>query len=123
MANVAHLVRASGCGSEGSGFDPRHSPQNKIRSLDLILFWGDAKIEPAGGFSIENPCSGVREAQCSKISLLILQASGNREARQLRVDRLTAIYNRDLATNFIVADPRRVPFCANIRICIKAQTV
>ena len=30
MANVAHLVRASGCGSEGSGFDPHHSPQEII---------------------------------------------------------------------------------------------
>ena len=29
VANVAHLVRASGCGSEGSGFDPHHSPQIK----------------------------------------------------------------------------------------------
>ena len=27
MANVAQLVRASGCGSEGRGFDPLHSPQ------------------------------------------------------------------------------------------------
>ena len=62
MANVAHLVRASGCGSEGSGFDPRHSPQNKIRPSGLILFWVDVEIEPAGGFSIENPRSGVREA-------------------------------------------------------------
>ena len=26
MANVAQLVRASGCGSEGRGFDPHHSP-------------------------------------------------------------------------------------------------
>lgn len=32
MANVAHLVRASGCGSEGRGFDPLHSPQVKSRS-------------------------------------------------------------------------------------------
>lgn len=29
MATVAHLVRASGCGSEGSGFDPHQSPQDK----------------------------------------------------------------------------------------------
>lgn len=29
MANVAQLVRASGCGSEGRGFDPHHSPQDK----------------------------------------------------------------------------------------------
>ena len=29
MANVAHLVRAPGCGSGGSGFNPRHSPQIK----------------------------------------------------------------------------------------------
>ncbi len=29
MANVAHLVRASGCGYEGSGFDPHHSPHKE----------------------------------------------------------------------------------------------
>lgn len=27
MANVAQLVRASGCGSEGRGFETHHSPQ------------------------------------------------------------------------------------------------
>ena len=27
MANVAQLVRASGCGSEGRGFKTHHSPQ------------------------------------------------------------------------------------------------
>lgn len=27
MADVAHLVRATGCGSVGRGFDPLHSPQ------------------------------------------------------------------------------------------------
>ncbi len=39
MANVAHLVRASGCGSEGRGFDPLHSPQIKIWSYDHIFIW------------------------------------------------------------------------------------
>ena len=34
MANVAHLVRASGCGSEGRGFDPLHSPQRKSSSFE-----------------------------------------------------------------------------------------
>ncbi len=29
MATVAHLVRASGCGSEGRGFDPLQSPHTK----------------------------------------------------------------------------------------------
>ena len=39
MANVAHLVRASGCGSEGRGFDPLHSPQiNKIAFRLSYLF-------------------------------------------------------------------------------------
>ena len=28
MANVAQLVRASGCGSEGRRFDPGHSPHH-----------------------------------------------------------------------------------------------
>ena len=28
-ADVAQLVRASGCGSEGRGFDSHHSPQIK----------------------------------------------------------------------------------------------
>ncbi len=42
MANVAHLVRASGCGSEGSGFDPHHSPQNiKIR-LNAWFYYFEA---------------------------------------------------------------------------------
>jgi hypothetical protein len=27
MAGVAQLVRASGCGPEGRGFKPHHSPQ------------------------------------------------------------------------------------------------
>jgi fructose-1,6-bisphosphatase/inositol monophosphatase family enzyme len=42
LANVAHLVRASGCGSEGSGFNPHHSPQDIIKdffgSLFVLLF-------------------------------------------------------------------------------------
>jgi hypothetical protein len=44
MANVAHLVRAPGCGSGGRGFNPLHSPQVLIifkrllnRSLFVIL--------------------------------------------------------------------------------------
>ena len=37
VANVAHLVRASGCGSEGSGFDPHRSPQINTISLVLIV--------------------------------------------------------------------------------------
>ena len=40
MANVAHLVRASGCGSEGRGFDPLHSPQiNKEGFMPSLLIW------------------------------------------------------------------------------------
>ena len=42
MANVAHLVRASGCGSEGSGFDPRHSPQ--INKIAFRLFYFGLKF-------------------------------------------------------------------------------
>lgn len=34
MAGLAQLVRASGCGSEGRGFDPHSSPQTLI--LDLL---------------------------------------------------------------------------------------
>ena len=34
VANVAHLVRASGCGSEGRGFDPLHSPHRKNSSFE-----------------------------------------------------------------------------------------
>ena len=30
MAIVAQLVRASGCGPEGRGFEPHRSPQNTI---------------------------------------------------------------------------------------------
>lgn len=32
MVNVAQLVRASGCGPEGRGFEPHHSPHIYIRS-------------------------------------------------------------------------------------------
>ncbi len=39
MANVAHLVRASGCGSEGSGFNPHHSPQIKNPSPLTEIFY------------------------------------------------------------------------------------
>jgi len=31
MAGVAQLVRASGCGSEGRGFDPRRLPQSNYQ--------------------------------------------------------------------------------------------
>ena len=40
MADVAQLVRASGCGSEGRGFNSHHSPQNKYEGiLPSYLFW------------------------------------------------------------------------------------
>ena len=31
MVGVAQMVRASDCGSEGCGFDPRHSPLLPLR--------------------------------------------------------------------------------------------
>ena len=38
MADVAQLVRASGCGSEGRGFDSRRLPQAKnINQMDIII--------------------------------------------------------------------------------------
>lgn len=37
MANVAQLVRASGCGSEGRGFKSHHSPQD-LRPTGRFLF-------------------------------------------------------------------------------------
>ena len=48
MASVAQLVRASGCGSEGRGFDPHHSPQDKILvHIDFMRFMCyDYKIGP-----------------------------------------------------------------------------
>ena len=40
MANLAQLVRASGCGSEGRGFDPHSSPQDKKLTLVVgFLLW------------------------------------------------------------------------------------
>ena len=49
MANVAQLVTASGCGSEGRGFDPHHSPQIKyiqlltnLNSCDTIEVWASS---------------------------------------------------------------------------------
>lgn len=44
MANVAHLVRASGCGSEGSGFDPHHSPQNNKTKLYVWFYYSKVII-------------------------------------------------------------------------------
>ena len=39
MADVAHLVRAPGCGSGGSGFNPHHSPQiYENNSLMGVIF-------------------------------------------------------------------------------------
>lgn len=38
VAGVAQLVRASGCGSEGRGFDPHHSPQVYCNSSFEGLF-------------------------------------------------------------------------------------
>ena len=41
MANVAQLVRASGCGSEGRGFDPHCSPIERgfaKREASLLLY-------------------------------------------------------------------------------------
>jgi hypothetical protein len=38
MASVAQLIRASGCGSEGRGFNPHHSPQNNlVDDLHVLL--------------------------------------------------------------------------------------
>lgn len=37
MANVAHLVRATGCGSVGSGFDPHHSPQKEYATVQVVF--------------------------------------------------------------------------------------
>ncbi|MDB5177760.1 MAG: hypothetical protein JWO61_143 [Candidatus Saccharibacteria bacterium] len=51
MADVAHLVRASGCGSEGSGFNPHHSPQNKS-SQRLLLFY-EYGLNPLVGGSLK----------------------------------------------------------------------
>ena len=40
MADVAQLVRASDCGSEGRGFKSHHSPQNKRpRLLGRLFFY------------------------------------------------------------------------------------
>jgi hypothetical protein len=40
MANVAQLVRASGCGSEGRGFESHRSPQNINEDfVSSFLFW------------------------------------------------------------------------------------
>ena len=35
MVSVAQLVRASGCGSEGRGFEPRRSPHSLYIFLDF----------------------------------------------------------------------------------------
>ena len=35
MVGVAQLVRASGCGPEGRGFDPHRSPNNKLLVINI----------------------------------------------------------------------------------------
>ena len=37
MADVAQLVRASVCGTEGRGFESHHSPQNLILEIALSI--------------------------------------------------------------------------------------
>ncbi len=44
MAGLAQLVRASGCGSEGRGFDPHNSPQIKIPSFSGIFYLINNKL-------------------------------------------------------------------------------
>ncbi len=40
MASLAHLVRASGCGSEGDGFDPRSSPHIELEyDFFVVVFF------------------------------------------------------------------------------------
>ena len=39
MAGVAQLVRASGCGPEGRGFETHHSPHNKKLPLIKAAFY------------------------------------------------------------------------------------
>lgn len=39
MAGVAQLVRASGCGPEGRGFEPHHSPQVAYCGDRKVFFW------------------------------------------------------------------------------------
>ena len=38
MVRIAQLVRASDCGSEGRGFEPLSSPQEKVATLRPFLF-------------------------------------------------------------------------------------
>lgn len=44
MADVAHLVRATGCGSVGRGFDPLHSPQVEIMNTAEVLKNGGVAV-------------------------------------------------------------------------------
>ena len=39
MADVAQLVRASGCGSEGRGFDSRRLPHSLTLRYSVILVY------------------------------------------------------------------------------------
>lgn len=38
MVGLAQLVRASGCGPEGRGFDPHHSPHEKALAFGKCFF-------------------------------------------------------------------------------------
>src|SRR5215469_4791352 len=47
LVNVAQLVRASVCGTEGRGFDPRHSPHASVDRAPV------AQLDRASAFEVE----------------------------------------------------------------------
>lgn len=93
MADVAQLVRASGCGSEGRGFNSHHSPQTKYEGiLPSYLVWDVLLNRTHGGFSKKIHGKWVHEASSSKnvFTYFYKQAEIGSFAGQ-RSDRLTII--------------------------------
>ena len=41
MASLAQLVRASGCGSEGRGFEPHSSPQKDSENIEMTSIYAE----------------------------------------------------------------------------------
>ena len=43
MVDVAQLVRASVCGTEGRGFEPHHLPEARLDILDGLFHFSDSE--------------------------------------------------------------------------------
>lgn len=61
MVDVAQLVRASDCGSEGRRFEPGLPPGNRLMAGFFIVssFPEDSRPSPAGESTCRDSCPGL----------------------------------------------------------------